>query len=88
MLENGATVDTGVMVFYFNNSVLGKVGDESSDLWVPTLQSTRLELVGQAATAGNLTVLTNDIAQVETDQSQRYVMESQTGNLEHPDLAA
>jgi hypothetical protein len=88
MLENGATVDTGVMVFYFNNSVLGKVGDESSDLWVPTLQSTRLELVGQAATAGNLTILTNDIAQVETDQSQRYVMESQTGNLEHPDLAA
>lgn len=88
MLENGALVDTGVLVFFFNNSVLGKCGDESSDLWVPTLQSTRLELVGQAATAGTLTILTNDIAQVETDQSQRYVMESQTGNLEHPDIAA
>lgn len=88
MLSQGAGVDTGVLVFYFNNSVLGKCGDESSDLWVPTLQSTRLELVGQAATAGNLTILTNDIAQVETDQSQRYVMESQTGNLEHPDIAA
>lgn len=88
ILANGATVDTGVLSFYFNNSVLGKLGDESSDLWVPTLQSTRLELVGQAATAGNLTILTNDIAQVETDQSVRYVMESQTGNLEHPDLAA
>jgi hypothetical protein len=88
MSENGVAVDTGVLVFYFNNAILGKVGDESSDLWLPTLQSTRLEWVGTAATAGTLEILTNDIAQVETDQSQRYVMESATGNLEHPDLSA
>ncbi len=88
MLENGSVVDTGVLAFYFNNSILGKVGDESSDLWLTTLQSSRLELVGTCATAGTLEILTCDIAQVETDQSQRYVMESQTGNLEHPELAA
>lgn len=90
MTENGSLAgqDAGCLAFYFNNSILGKVGDESSDLWVPTLQSSRLELVGTANTAGTLEILTNDIAEVETDQAQRYVMESATGNLEHPDLAA
>jgi hypothetical protein len=90
MLPNGAVVDTGVLVFYFNNSILGKVGDESSDLWLPTLQSTRLELVGSVgnASGGTWEILTNDIAQVETDQSQRYVMTSATGGLENPDLSA
>jgi hypothetical protein len=90
MMENGSVVDTGVLVFYFNNSILGKVGDESSDLWLPTLQSTRLELVGTVGngSGGTWEILTNDIAQVETDQSQRYVMDSSTGNLEHPDLTS
>lgn len=90
MLENGGLVDTGVMVFYFNNSILGKCGDESSDLWIPTLQSSRLELVGTVSngSGGTLEILTNDIAEVETDQSQRYVMDSSTGNLEHPDLTS
>jgi hypothetical protein len=90
MTENGSLAgqDAGVLAFYFNNSILGKVGDESSDLWIPTLQSSRLELVGTATTAGTLEILTNDIAEVETDQSQRYVMESGTGNLEHPDLTS
>lgn len=90
MSDNGspAGTDAGVMVFNFNNSILGKVGDESSDLWLPTLQSSRLELVGTTTSAGTLEILTNDIAEVETDQSQRYVMESATGNLEHPDLSA
>jgi hypothetical protein len=90
MLDNGASVDTGVMVFYFNNSILGKVGDETADLWLPTLQSTRLECVATITSGSPLTweILTNDIAQVETDQSQRYVMESETGNLEHPELTS
>lgn len=90
MLVNGAAVDTGVMVFYFNNTNNGQAGDESSDLWLPTLQSSRLELVGSVAnvSGGTLEILTNDIAQVEVDQSQRYVMESQTGNLEHPELTS
>ena len=88
-LPPGAAVDTGVLAFYFNNITQGAIGDEASDLWLPTLQSTRLELVGTVANAsgGTLEILTNDIAQVETDQSQRYVMESATGNLESPDVS-
>lgn len=87
-LAGTATRDTGVFVFYFNNSILGHIGDETSDLWVPTQQSTRLELVGNSVTAGNIQFLTNDIVQVETDQAARYVMDSQTGDLTSPDVTA
>lgn len=87
-LETNIARDTGVFVFYFNNSILGHIGDESSDLWLPTVQSTRLELVGASAEAGNLQILTNDIVQVEVDQAARYVMDSQTGDLNHPTLNA
>jgi hypothetical protein len=86
MLASGASVDVGVLAFYFNNSVLGKCGDESSELWLPTLQSNRLELVGQSQTAGTLEIVTNDISIVEIDQSQRYVFNSATGELQYPDL--
>lgn len=87
-LEPNTARDVGVHVFYFNNSILGHIGDESSDLWVPTVQSTRLELSGNSTTAGNLQIVTNDIVQVEVDQAARYVMESQTGDLNHPIMDA
>lgn len=87
-LAGTSTLDTGVFVFYFNNSILGHIGDESSDLWLPTVQSTRLELAGNSANSGNIEFLTNDIVQVETDQAARYVMDSQTGDLTSPDLVA
>lgn len=80
------TRDVGVHVFYFNNSIIGHIGDESSDLWLPSVQSTRLELVGSSASVGNLQIVTNDIVQVEVDQAARYVLESQTGDLQHPTL--
>jgi hypothetical protein len=83
-----ATLDTGVYVFYFNNSILGHLGDETSDLWLTTVQSTRLELAGNSVTAGNIEFLTNDIIQVETDQAARYVMDSQTGDLTYPEVVA
>jgi hypothetical protein len=87
-LAGTPTRDTGVTVFHFNNSTLGHIGDETSDLWLPTNQSTRLELVGNSVTAGNIEFLTNDIVQVETDQAARYVMDSQTGDLSSPDVVA
>jgi hypothetical protein len=87
-LETNIARDTGVHVFYFNNSILGHIGDETSDLWLPTVQSTRLELAGNSAIAGNLQILTNDIVQVEVDQAARYVMDSQTGDLNNPTLNA
>lgn len=87
-LQGASTRDTGVFVFFFNNSTKGGYGDESSDLWLPTVQSSRLELQGASAAAGTLQIITNDIRQVEVDQASRYIMESATGNLEHPDIAA
>jgi hypothetical protein len=87
-LAGSPTADTGVYVFHFNNATLGHIGDETSDLWLNTTQSTRLELVGNSATAGNMEFLTNDIVMVETDQAARYVMDSQTGDLNSPDLVA
>jgi len=87
-LETNIARDAGVHVFYFNNSILGHIGDETSDLWLPTVQSTRLELAGNSVEAGNLQILTNDIVQVEVDQAARYVMDSQTGDLNNPTLNA
>lgn len=87
-LEGNQAADAGVYVFPFNDSTMGHIGDETSDLWLPTTQATRLELVGNSVTAGNLEILTNDIVQVETDQAARYVMDSQTGDLNSPDLVA
>ena len=40
----------------------GLLGRENRDLWLPTLGSTRLEIQGSFANAGNLTVYTNDVA--------------------------
>lgn len=52
----------GVLAYNFNTDLAGKSGDEMRDLWLPTSQATRLELVGNFGAAGTLTVITNDIA--------------------------
>jgi hypothetical protein len=57
--------DEGVFVFDFSHDFDGKPGGELGDLWLPTVQSTRLEVVGSFLNdAGTLDVLTNDIAPV------------------------
>lgn len=53
---------TGVLAYNFDTDLNGKTGDEMRDLWLPTSQATRLELVGTFGSAGVLTVITNDIA--------------------------
>jgi len=58
--KNG--LDSGVFVYDFMNEFDGTLGRENRDLWLPTLTSTRLELQGNFAQAGTLTVLTNDVA--------------------------
>ena len=40
----------------------GHVGNELRDGWLPTVQSTRLEIVGSFANAGALDIITNDVA--------------------------
>lgn len=53
---------TGVLAYNFDTDLNGKSGDEMRDLWLPTSQATRLELVGNFTSAGTLTVITNDVA--------------------------
>lgn len=59
-----AAADTGVFVVDFTHDFDGLVGGEMRDQWLPTVQSTRLELQGTFGAAGTLTILTNDVAVV------------------------
>lgn len=79
-----STRDTGVFVFPFNAFFLGHAGDEEPNLWLPTVQASRIELQGVFAAAGSLQILTNDIAPAEIDPADRYVETSATGF--HPAL--
>lgn len=78
-LVPSATRDTGVFVFLYNNFNNGQVGDEEPNLWLPTVQSSRLELDGVSATAGVIQTVTNDIAPVEVAPQERFVETSRTG---------
>jgi len=60
--EAAKGLDNGVRVYDFMHEFDGVLGRENRDLWLPTLGSTRLELQGNFANAGTLTVLTNDVA--------------------------
>lgn len=55
-------LDTGVMVWDFTHDLDYKPGNELRDLYIPTTQATRLELVGSFGAAGTLSILTNDVA--------------------------
>jgi hypothetical protein len=54
--------DNGVFVLPFNVEFSGKAGYEMRDLYLPTTQATRLELVYSLANSGVLTVMTDDVA--------------------------
>lgn len=60
--ESAAGLDTGVYVADFMHEFDGLAGAEMRDGWLPTGQSTRLEVQGVFGAAGTLTVLTNDVA--------------------------
>lgn len=55
-------LENGVRVYDFMHEFDGTYGHENRDLWLPTLGSTRLEIQFNAANAGTLEVLTNDVA--------------------------
>ena len=56
--------DTGVFVYDYTSDFDGLYGGEMRDQWLPTIQSTRLELQGSFVAAMNVTFLTNDVAVV------------------------
>lgn len=58
----GFNPDTGVFVLQFTDDLDYKPGNEMRDLYLPTTQASRLELVGSFGAAGTLTILTNDVS--------------------------
>lgn len=54
--------DNGVYVQDFAHDFDGALGYELRDGWLPTSQSTRLEVQGSFGVAGTLTIITNDVA--------------------------
>lgn len=63
-LTGALAPETGVLVYDYIHDFDGLYGGEMRDNWLPTIQSTRLELQGSFGAAGTLTILTNDIAVV------------------------
>lgn len=53
---------TGVYTYCFTDDQDGHAGYENRHLWLPTVQSTRLEVQGVFGLAGTLEILTNDVA--------------------------
>lgn len=74
-----STRDAGVFTFMYNNLFLGHAGDEEPNLWLPTVQASRIELQGVSGASGTLTILTNDIAPATVDPAERYVETATTG---------
>lgn len=60
--DTAGGLDNGTFLYDFAHEFDQSLGQENRDLWLPTLGSTRLELQGNFANAGTLTVLTNDVA--------------------------
>lgn len=60
--EAAGALSAGVLVEDFMHEFDGFAGAELRDGWLPTVQSTRLELTGSFAAAGTVTVLTNDVS--------------------------
>lgn len=67
------TLPTGVLSLLYNyGGSAGDTGNDPSTLWLPTMQSSRLEITGTWAGAGTMQILTNEIAPVDADQATRY----------------
>lgn len=86
MLSGAITWPAGVVLIPFahGGDANNKLGNESPDLWFPTTQSTRLEVVGTVATAGSVDQIVTEIAPIEQTQPERYMVPSDTGRLISP----
>lgn len=73
------TRPAGVFVLPFNHVTTGRMGNEDPSLWLPTTDSSRLEIEGNSATAGTIQIITCEVAPVEINQAQRYEVPNMTG---------
>lgn len=71
----------GVIAFPFDTDVLGHGGDGTPELWLPTAQSTRLEVIAQDFDASDIDVIINEIGPVEVQQPERFSEGSETGTV-------
>jgi hypothetical protein len=78
------TRDTGVFAYLLDRSTKNTVGDDTPTLWLPTAQSTRMEIRGSAEEAGSWQIITNDVAPVAVQPAERYQEGSRTGDLARP----
>lgn len=62
--DSASGLETGVFVEDYCHEFDGMAGAELRDGYLPTVQSTRLEVLGNFGAAGTLTVLTNDVSPV------------------------
>jgi hypothetical protein len=63
MRRRGAqALDAGVYLLDFTHDFDGGLGAEMRDLWWPTEQSSKFDIIGISSAAGTLDVLTNDVA--------------------------
>jgi hypothetical protein len=72
-------VEDGVLVYNFDRSLLGHAGGGSTAMYLPTVQSSRLQVTANFPVAGTIDVLTNDVAPVEVNPALRYAEGSATG---------
>ncbi len=70
-------VENGVLVFDYSHDVLNQMAG-GTDLFLPTVQATRLELRASNWAAGNVDVLVNDVTPVEVSAAGRYTESSAT----------
>lgn len=62
----------------------GKMGNETPELWLGTTQASRLEISGTSAAAGNIYVVTNEVAPIEANPATQYQTPNATGTLAQP----
>lgn len=72
-------LEDGVLAYNWDRTIVGHTGGGATAMYLPTVQSTRMQIQANFGTAGVLTVLTNDIAPVEVNPNMRYTEGSATG---------
>lgn len=77
-IHAAAGVPAGVYAYTFDHDTLGHGGDGTPELWIPTVGSTRWEFEGNWTAAGDLTILTNEVAPIEVDEMERLTDASET----------
>lgn len=63
-VQAAGIIPAGFFALDYTHDTDGHIGWEARNLWLPTSQATRFEMVGNSATAGTIKLLTNDVAPV------------------------